>query len=256
MKVGILQLDISKKIEENIEKILEIISTKKANIFLLPELSDRGYLYNSREELLSLSVEIDENLLIKRLKEESFQNNKVVIVGIAEKCRDKVFNSVVIIDSGKILGVYRKLHLTDFEKKYFDSGEENRVFQVKGLNIGIQICFDLWFPEVSREQLRAGAQLFLVLGNFGGVTTYEICKIRAIENLTPFILCNRVGIEKNKELSAYFFGNSVVYSGDGKILITPKKEEECYLEIELDELRRNSNIMCSDFLREIEKHKN
>lgn len=247
MKIGILQIDISKDINKNITKISKIISNNNADIFILPELSDRGYLYNNREELFSKATELEKNILINKLKNITLENKKSVIVGVAEKDGEKIYNSAIVIDKGQIIGAYRKIHLTDFKKNFFEAGEENKIFKVQGVNIGLQICFDVWFPEISREQLNLGADLIFVLGNFGGITTYEICKIRAIENLIPVILCNRVGKEENNSLSTNFLGNSTIYNYDGTQLIFPLKEKEIYLEFDIQEFRKNSNIMCKDF---------
>lgn len=247
MKIGILQIDISKDINENIAKISKMILDNNADIFLLPELSDRGYLYSNREEIFSITTELEKNLLINKLKNITLENKKSVIVGVAEKDGDKIYNSAIVIDKGNLIGTYRKIHLTDFERNFFEAGKENKVFEIQGVSIGLQICFDVWFPEISREQMDLGVDLIFVLGNFGGITTYEICKIRAIENLTPIILCNRVGKEENNNLSATFLGNSTIYNYDGTQLIFPLKEKEIYLEFDVQEFRKNSNIMCKDF---------
>lgn len=253
MKIGILQIDICKDINENIAKISKIISNKNADIFVLPELSDRGYLYNNREELFSQATELEKNSLINKLKNMTLENKKSVIVGVSEKDGEKIYNSAIVIDKGDLIGVYRKIHLTDFEKNFFEAGKENKIFEVQGINIGLQVCFDVWFPEISGEQIDLGADLIFVLGNFGGITTYEICKIRAIENLTPVILCNRVGKEANNNLSASFLGNSTIYNYDGTQLVSPLKEKEIYLEFDIQEFRKNSNIMCKDFSVERKK---
>lgn len=247
MKIGILQIDISKDINENIAKISKMILDNNADIFLLPELSDRGYLYSNREEIFSITTELEKNLLINKLKNITLENKKSVIVGVAEKDGDKIYNSAIVIDKGNLIGTYRKIHLTEFEKNFFEAGKENKIFEIQGVNIGLQICFDVWFPEISREQIDLGVDLIFVLGNFGGLTTYEICKIRAIENLTPIILCNRVGKEENNNLSATFLGNSTIYNYDGTQLIFPLKEKEIYIEFNVQEFRKNSNIMCKDF---------
>ena len=181
------------------------------------------------------------------MKNITLENKKSVIVEVAEKDGDKIYNSAIVIDKGYLIGTYRKIHLTDFEKNFFEVGKENKVFEVQGVSIGLQVCFDVWFPEISREQIDLGANLIFISGNFGGVTTYEIYKIRAIENLTPIILCNRVGKEVNNNLSATFLGNSTIYNYDGTQLIFPLKEKERYLEFDIQEFRKNSNIMCKDF---------
>lgn len=76
MKIGILQINICKDINENIIKISKIISNNNADIFILPELSDRGYLYNNREELFSIATELEKNILINKLKNITLENKK------------------------------------------------------------------------------------------------------------------------------------------------------------------------------------
>ena len=114
-----------------------------------------------------------------------------------------------------------KIHLSDFEKNFFDSGDINNadlIFNINGVNISVQICFDLWFTEISRKQILNGSNLICVLGNFGSSTTFEIARIRAIENLTPIVLCNRIGIEKNSIMEADFIGKSFICDEKGNFL--------------------------------------
>ena len=81
----------------------------------------------------------------------SQQYGCTLVFGLAERDADRVYNTAVVVSKGRYVGKYRKIHLSDFEKKLFDRGGENRVFEVDGLTLGVQICFDLWFPETSRE---------------------------------------------------------------------------------------------------------
>lgn len=132
--------------------------------------------------------------------------------------------------------------------------EELKIFEVNGIKIGVQICFDLWFPEISREQLRLGADIFCALANFGGETTYHIAKIRAIENLTPLVLCNRIGKESIPDMEAEFLGKSTILDSSGqRLCIAPKEEEffDCY---EIDLPQKRANVICNDFSREISFH--
>ncbi|WP_297278577.1 carbon-nitrogen hydrolase family protein [uncultured Brachyspira sp.] len=118
-------------------------------------------------------------------------------------------------------GVYRKIHLSDFEKNFFNSGDinnSNLVFNLNNTCISVQICFDLWFNEISRAQILNGSNIICVLANFGSNTTFEIARIRAIENLTPLVLCNRIGIEKNSIMEASFIGKSFICDEKGNYL--------------------------------------
>lgn len=246
MKVGFLQIDIKKDIVCNIGKMTQFIfNNEQVDLFIIPELADRGYLYNSQAELFHKATDLDNNIVINHLRALTMEHKKTVIVGVAEKEGINIYNSAVIINQGDIIGVYRKIHLTNYEKKFFTPGEENTVFDICGVKVGIQICFDTWFPEMSREQLNLGADFICVLGNFGSMTTFDICRTRAIENCIPVLLCNRTGEEGNADLKATFIGNSAVFEPNGNILFDPCPEE-CYLEFDLKEFRKNSNHLCHD----------
>lgn len=167
----------------------------------------------------------------------------------------RLYNTAVVVSKGRYIGKYRKIHLSDFEKTLFDRGSANPVFKIDGLTLGVQICFDLWFPEVSREQLCQGADLLCVLANFGGPTTYQISKIRAIENLTPLLMCNRVGNEQLPNLNADFLGKSSIINASGKRLWTAAEHQEDWGSCEIECTKTRANVICSDFMSEIMLHK-
>lgn len=167
----------------------------------------------------------------------------------------RIYNTAVVVSKGRYIGKYRKIHLSDFEKTLFDIGSANPVFKVDGITLGVQICFDLWFPEVSREQLCQGADLLCVLANFGGPTTYHISKIRAIENLTTLIMCNRVGSEQLPKLNADFLGKSSIINAAGKRLWTAVEHQEDWGSCEIECTKTRANVICSDFMSEIMLHK-
>ncbi|WP_300754551.1 nitrilase-related carbon-nitrogen hydrolase [uncultured Brachyspira sp.] len=191
MKISTFEFDIQKDKYKNLDIInnqLKNISDKeKSDLIVLPELSSNGYLFENRDELKNISENIKDGIFINSLSEMSKKYDTSIIAGFAEKFEDKIYNSAAIIEKGNIKGIYRKIHLSDFEKKFFDIGEINNanlVFNINGINISVQICFDLCFNEISRKQILNGSNLICVLANFGSNTTFEIARIRAIENLT------------------------------------------------------------------------
>jgi predicted amidohydrolase len=173
---------------------------------------------------------------------------------MAEMDDNKIYNTAVIIDRGSYVGKYRKIHLSDFEKTLFERGNKNGVFKINGIKVGVQICFDLWFPEISRELMLESADLICALANFGGETTYEISRIRAIENLTPMVLCNRVGEEKSSFMTANFVGLSSVISSSGDRIIPGKIDVEYAASCDVSLRSLKSNIICDDFRTEILLH--
>lgn len=254
MKIGFIQFDISKNRNENINTIKDLAKKVNADIIVLPELSDCGYLFNNKEELLNCSKTIEENEYIKELKTISAQKQCAIIAGVAERFDGKLFNSAVILEKGEITGIYRKIHLSNYEKTLFDKGEQNNVFSVMGIKVGIQICFDLWFPEISREQILQGAQLLCVIANFGGETTYEIARIRAIENLTPLILCNRVGEEHCQEIDATFLGRSSIIDNSGNRLEIGNDFTNDVKQSIIELSSEKANVICDDFSTEMNFH--
>lgn len=254
MQVGLLQYDVMHDAKQNLNCLKNYLLQHKVDLVILPELSMCGYLFENRKELLSCAEAVPSGISTQNMLALSKQHSCTIIFGMAEKEHENVFNTAVIVSKGKYIGKYRKIHLSDFEKKVFDRGNENLVFEVDGVKIGIQICFDLWFPEVSREQLRMGADLLCVLANFGGDTTYHISKIRAIENLTPLVLCNRVGVESISEMDAEFLGKSTAINASGqRVYIAPEKYEDFGL-CDIDVVKTKSNVICSNFDSEIAFH--
>jgi predicted amidohydrolase len=192
---------------------------------------------------------------VRKLMCLSKSNKCGIIAGIAEIDGDKIYNTAVIIDRGSYVGKYRKIHLSDFEKSLFERGNKNGVFNVNGIKVGVQICFDLWFPEISREQMLESADLLCGLANFGGETTYLISQIRAIENLTPMVLCNRVGEEKSPFLTANFVGLSSIISSSGERIIPGRRDVEYAESCDVSLISLKSNIICDDFRTEILFHR-
>lgn len=254
MQVGFLQFNVVNDLQHNLSCLKFYLEQYKCDIVILPELSTCGYLFQTRKELMTRAENIFSGKSTEYMIALSKKHSCTIVFGLAEKENNNIFNTAVIVSKGKYIGKYRKIHLSDYEKKLFDRGDKNQIFDIDGVRIGVQICFDLWFPEISREQIRMGANLMCVLANFGGYTTYHISKIRAIENLTPLILCNRIGSESIPDMQAEFLGKSTIIDSSGQRICTaPEKTENfgfCNIEIP----SKKSNIICSDFDNEIAFH--
>lgn len=254
MRVSFWQYDVLHDIDRNFERLESQLQEQRCELLVLPELSSCGYLFESREALLSCAEAVPSGRSTQRMLGLSRRYACTIVFGLAEREGEKVFNTAVVVSKGRYLGKYRKIHRSDFEKKLFDRGNENRVFEVDGIKIGVQICFDLWFPEISREQLRMGAQLLCVLANFGGETTYHIAGRRAVENLTPLVLCNRIGAEKIPGMDADFLGKSEVIDASGRRVCTAPEGKEAFGGCEINPAETRSNVICSNFEEEMAFH--
>jgi len=94
-----------------------------------------------------------------------------IVAGMLELAAsaDRVSNTVIVVDpQGQLVAKYRKMHLYDaFGQKESDwvvpgDIEEPETFQVDGLTVGLQTCYDLRFPEVTRRLVDAGADIVAV----------------------------------------------------------------------------------------------
>ena len=259
MKIGYFQFDIKNSDKQfNINKVKNILKNSNCELLVLPELFNVGYLFDSKSELTKCAENIPCGETTERLRNISKEEDCTIIGGIAELEGEEIYNTAIVVSKGNFIGKYRKMHLSNYEKTLFSHGTEVKIFNVDGLEIGVQICFDLWFPEVSRELMIKGADIICALANFGGDTTPKIAKVRAIENLTPLVLCNRIGEEKGSKFDAKFLGSSFIVDSKGKSLCSEVIQYESFnvVDIPLNDSKNKGNVICSDFLQEIGLHNN
>ncbi|MCW2559568.1 MAG: Nitrilase/cyanide hydratase and apolipoprotein N-acyltransferase, partial [Mycobacterium sp.] len=140
----------------------------------------------------------------------------------AERTDDCLYNSSVILGPHGYIGTYRKLHLWDNENTIFTPGDLGLpVFPTPLGNVGILICYDLWFPEVARTLTLSGAELLcvptnwvpLVAGNGGDETAMAnvLCMANSHCNGVPIVAADRCGVERGQ----LFLGRSVITHGTG-----------------------------------------
>ncbi len=254
MKIGYIQYDVSHRREENFRVIQHHLEENKADVVVLPELCTCGYLFESREALRKAAEPVPQGPTVNFMTELSKTHQCTIVFGLAELEGDAVYNTATVVHGGQYVGKYRKIHLSDFEKQFFTPGNANGVFEIGDMKLGVQICFDLWFPEVTRQQIKQGASLLCALGNFGGETTYHIAQTRAVESLTPLVLCNRVGEEKLPELDADFLGKSSVIDANGTRVAAAPAHLEAAGFCEIDIGQKKGNVICRNFQEEIQRH--
>ena len=147
--------DVRKNLSTTIEWIKRM-NIQGAEFILFPELNISGYTKDI-DVLDKVIIEKDE--IFKTLLECSRQSNAAFAIGFPEQENEKYFISHFIFDNGKMIGSHRKTHLSSNEKKVFTEGNQINVFQVKNISIGIQLCYETHFPELSFIQAKKGANL-------------------------------------------------------------------------------------------------
>jgi predicted amidohydrolase len=180
-----------------------------ADVVVLPELVTSGYVFESVEEASSLAIGADDPLLAEWA---AAARGAVVIGGFCERGDDgRIYNSAAVIDGGAVRGVYRKLHLWDREKLFFTPGAEPpRVYETAAGRIGVLICYDLEFPELTRMLALDGAELLAVPTNWPLVERpdgerppeVQIAMAAARVNRIFIACCDRTGTERGQEWTA------------------------------------------------------
>ncbi len=207
-----------------------------ADLVAFPELAITGY---PPEDLLYKTHFIDSN--IKAVEDLAKKVSGIVaIVGFADKKGDKIYNAAAIITEGKIKAVYHKEELPNYgvfdEKRYFTPGENNPIFSLNGVTIGINICEDMWIDGgCYARQAKQGADLIMNISS----SPYEIGKVkkreallrsRVAETKTFFCYTNLVGGQDE----LVFDGGSFIFNPQGEVMAFGKQFEEDLVIADLD----------------------
>jgi predicted amidohydrolase len=258
MKVACIQMNISlcsKK--ENLERALRLAEeavSKEAELLAFPEVFSTGFCYDRIAEV----AETASGSTIEALCEFSKEHGCILAGSMIEqrekeaidskKLSPPQFNLGFCIESGNIVGLHRKTQLYGLEKEYFALGDHIQPIwlQKYGLSIGLMVCNELRYPEVSRKLALEGADLLVSASDMPDFYIYPwriMSLSRSIENQLPHIACNRAGTDK---FSTYA-GKSFIADGWGRILAEAGKEE-CVLigEIDLEkakEIRQTGSIL-------------
>ncbi len=245
MRVGFFQYrPMFGKTEQNVRKVVNVLRQVDADLLILPELAFTGYYFSGRDELQSLAEDPQKSTTIDALislcKERKFH----IVTGFAEKCRDKYFNSAILIGPNGIEHIYRKLHLFNEEKLYFDAGDiPLRVNTVRDAKIGIMVCFDWAFPEVSRALAIQGAEILCHPSNLVLSFCQQTMISRCLENRVFAITTNRFGADKRPQGTLRFTGKSQIVAPGGELIHRATSQREALFITEIDpSAAQNKNI--------------
>lgn len=137
----------------------------------------------------------------------------IVMGSIAETDGDRFYNTSVLIDSsGKILGSYRKINLWNGEKKLYHPGNSVQVFETEIGTIGLEICWDLAFPEISIEAARKGAQIIFCPSYWTQEDKYDITTCAQTRKRISSLETERVFVDACVQARAAENGVAYVYT--------------------------------------------
>ncbi len=197
-------------------------SDSEVDFIILPELFDIGF--NKQDfKREGPGVLGPTSEFVEALAEE--HSAYVITTGI-EAADDMYYNTLVMANpEGKTIATYRKIHPFQEEKDVFKPGEGLVLVDIGRIKVGLQICYDIRFPEVSRSLALAGAELLVVPASFPDPRSAHwniLLQARAIENQLYVAATNRVGFGFD---SKTYFGHAQMIDPWGMVLTRPNTEE-------------------------------
>ena len=242
MKVAIVQnCPAFGNVQENLNRIEEMLVGKAADLYVLPELFATGYRFKNMDEAHHYAELVPGGMTTNFLISLAKKNNAHFIAGLVEIEDDRIYNSSVVLGPKGFIGRYRKIHLFDTEKSCFHTGTDAPpVFDLDGVKVGVMICFDWRFPETARSLALKGAEIIAHPSNLVLPHCPQAMITRCLENRIFAITADRVGEEERipgEKLT--FIGQSQVVDPDGKILVRASEtEEEVHIvDIDLEKAR-------------------
>ncbi|MEU9844926.1 carbon-nitrogen hydrolase family protein [Actinomadura sp. NPDC048032] len=219
-------LDLAGNLEAMAAAVRAEAAGRPTDLVVFPELATTGYLPPDGDDdfrrRLAAAADTIPGRTTEALGRAARETGTHVIVGLAERGGgEELYNTLLLIGpDGETIGAHRKVHLWDQEPKYFSSGHRFDVLDTGLGRVGLSVCHDSRFPEATRRQVVAGAELLVCVFAYApdpGVPE-DILAHRAVtrawESTAYYVLANRLGSEHGAD----FAGRSLVAGPTGRIL--------------------------------------
>lgn len=267
MKTGIIQQSCTIDREDNIlrlEQNIEQVAQHGAELVVLQELHNSQYFCQTENvDLFDLAEPIP-GPSTKRFGEIARRLGVVIVTSLFERRAAGLYhNTAVVIErDGTIAGIHRKMHIPDdpayYEKFYFTPGDLGfHPIQTSLGRLGVQVCWDQWYPEGARLMALAGADILIyptAIGYESSDTPEEQQRQReawqtvqrghAVANGLPVIAVNRVGHEPDPTgltRGIQFWGSSFACGPQGEWLAVASSIEEQNIVVDID-LHRSEQV--------------
>ena len=267
MKIGIIQQSCTDSIAENRNKLAKSIADlakQGTQLVVLQELHDSPYFCQTEDTTnfrYALPIPGEATEFYSKVAKE---NQVVLVTSLFERRAAGLYHNTAVVfeTDGSIAGMHRKMHIPDdpayYEKFYFTPGDLgfNPIHTSVG-RLGVQVCWDQWYPEGARLMAMQGADLLIyptAIGYESSDTPEEqqrqreawmtIQRSHAIANGIPVVAVNRVGYEPDPSGMTggiQFWGSSFVAGQQGELLYQASETEQETAVIEVD-LRRTETV--------------
>ena len=276
MKIGIIQQSCTGSVEENRKKLAESITElakQGAQLVVLQELHDSLYFCQTEDTAnfrYALPIPGEATEFYAKVAKD---NHVVLVTSLFERRAAGLYHNTAVVfeNDGNIAGMHRKMHIPDdpayYEKFYFTPGDLGfHPIQTSVGKLGVQVCWDQWYPEGARLMALQGADLLIYPTAIGFESTdtseeqqrqreawTTIQRSHAIANGIPVVAVNRVGFEPDPSGATggiQFWGSSFVAGQQGELLYQASSTEEETSIIEVDFQRTETVRQWWPFLRD------
>jgi len=211
------------QVNPNLDRMISWIEkarTNGADLICFPELNVTGYSTNPETNVCAEPIP---GPISERLLQMADENQIVILAGMAEMDeKGRIFASHLVVTPQTISGIYRKIHIAPPERNIFSPGNSVPLFEVQKVKLGIQLCYDAHFPELSTRMAVEGADIiFIPHASPRGTPTEKFnswmrhLTARAFDNSAFIVACNQVGDNQN---GLHFPGVAVVIDPSGEVI--------------------------------------
>lgn len=265
--VGLVQQSCASDLEENIQKLARNITDlagRGAQLIVLQELHNTPYFCQVEDTGnfdLAESIPGPSTQFFGRLANDC---GVVLVTSLFERRAAGLYHNTAVVfeKDGSVAGRYRKMHIPDdpayYEKFYFTPGDLGfQPIETSIGRLGVQVCWDQWYPEGARLMALRGADLLIYPTAIGFEHTdtpeeqlrqreawVTVQRGHAVANGLPVIAVNRTGHEDDpsgRTGGIDFWGSSFVAGPQGELLAQASEDQEQNLLVEVD-LRRSENV--------------
>jgi N-carbamoylputrescine amidase len=272
MEVAIIQQRYHDSKEATITRTLELLEqVEGADLVVLQELHQGPY-FCQIEDTANFELARDFKKDLEFWRKVSRERNIVLVASLFEERAPGLYhNTAVVLDRGKVAGIYRKMHIPDdpgfYEKFYFAPGDLGfEPIDTSVGRLGVLVCWDQWYPEAARIMALKGAQILIYPTAIGWFDTdpedekarqldawRTIQRAHAIANGLSVVSVNRVGFEPDPSgcgPGIRFWGHSFVCGPQGEILLELDSESETAASVSIDMERTKAVRDIWPFLRD------
>lgn len=266
MKIGIIQQAKTSDIEANISRIDAAVreaANKGAELIVLQELHNSLYFCQTENVDLCNLAEPIPGPSTEHFGALAKELGVVLVTSLFERRAAGLYHNTAVVfeKDGTMAGKYRKMHIPDdpayYEKFYFTPGDLGfHPIKTSVGVLGVQVCWDQWYPEGARLMALQGAELLIYPTAIGWessdtddekqrqLTAWQtVQRGHAVANGLPVIAVNRCGHEEDpsgQTNGIQFWGHSFVAGPQGEMLYDAGTEEEIAI-IDVD-MKRSENV--------------